>query len=109
MGGKVHRMPRVAPAAAIETLANTSPREMAAVRALVSPTDAERAAAALDVLTNRLERTAQNVAAGATMGAETPDQLVNHALPQLWSAITGLAAEGFDAETEEETDGHRDG
>ena len=44
---------------------------MAAVRALVSPMDAERAAVVLDVLTNRLEQVAQAVADGATLGAET--------------------------------------
>ena len=103
------RMPRVTPAAAIETLANVSPGEMAAVRVLVSPTDAERAAAALDILTNKLAQAAQDIADGAMLGAKTPDQLVNGALPKWWSTITGLAADRVDADTEEEADGHRDG
>ena len=105
----LRRMPRVAPAVAVESLANTSLDEMAAVRALVSPMDAERAAVVLDVLTNRLEQVAQAVADGATMGSETPDQLVNRALPQWWGLVSELAAEGFDAKSEEESDGHRDG
>ena len=98
----LRRMPRVAPAVAVESLANTSLGEMAAVRALVSPMDAERAAVVLDVLTHRLEQVAQAVADGATMGSETPDQLVNRALPQWWGLVSELAAEGFDAKSEEE-------
>ena len=104
----LRRMPRVTPAVAVESLANTSLGEMAAVRALVSPMDAERAAVVLDVLTNRLEQVAQAVADGATLGAETSDQLVNGVLPQWWGAITGLAANRVDTESEEETDGHGD-
>ena len=109
MGGQVRRQGRVAPAAAVKSLANTSLGEMAAVRASVSPMDAERAAVVLAVLTNRLEQVAQAVADGATMGSETPDQLVNRALPQWWGLVSELAAEGFDAKSEEESDGHRDG
>ena len=96
----VRRLGRVAPAAAIETLANTSPGEMAAIRPLVSQTDAERAREALGTLTNVLENTVQAVADGATLGAQTPDKLANRALPMWWAAVAGMADAAFDPDDE---------
>ena len=64
-----------------------------------------RQRAGLDVLTENLGRAAQAVADGATMGSETPDQLVNRTFPQYFEVLKGFVAESVDGQQEAAGDG----
>ena len=68
--------------------------------------NAERAASPkIAVLTETMERVMDNLVNGATLGAETPDQLLNGKLQRWWEQLTEVVAEAPAGQQEEVGDG----
>ena len=90
----------------LHTMRLDAARELDALGPLLPTQNEERAAAPkIEVLNENLKQTMDNLENGATLGAETPDQLVNRALPQWWETITEFVADAPAGQQEQVGDG----
>ena len=90
----------------LHTMRLDAARELDALGPLLPTQNEERAAAPkIEVLNENLKQTMDNLENGATLGAETPDQLLNRGLPQWWKTITEFVADAPAGQQEEVGDG----